>query len=68
MQRVTPTEPATFENQLSQTFKFGQLSPEEKEFSLRAAMAIQKLVKDMRLACAAFNSHGRDGLKDRKLG
>jgi L-arabinose isomerase len=35
---------------------------------LRAAVAIQKVIAEEQLDCAAFNSHGIDGLKSKKLG
>jgi L-arabinose isomerase len=53
---------------LGQVFAFGRLSSREKEFSFRAAMAIQQLVSEKQLDCAAFNSHGPEGLKSEKLG
>jgi L-arabinose isomerase len=63
-----PAQLASLENELSRGFSVGRFSPMEKETSFRAALAIQKLVADERLDCAAFNSHGHEGLQSEKLG
>jgi len=66
--KASKQELAEFEKKLAKTFVFGRFSRREKEFSLRAAIAIQKLVSEKKLDCAAFNSHGFQGLKNEKLG
>jgi len=68
METTTSAEEAALAKRLARTFAFGTFSPAEKKFSLRAAMAIQKVMDEERLDCAAFNSHGPDGLKSRNLG
>lgn len=68
MRAVSKEEVEELGKRLSKTFSVGHLSAQEKQISLRAALAIQKTVKDERLACAAFNSHGREGLRNRNLG
>jgi L-arabinose isomerase len=68
MRNVSRTELRVFGQKLSTIFSIGRLSAQEKEISLRAALAIQKTVTDEKLSCAAFNSHGPDGLNNRNLG
>jgi L-arabinose isomerase len=68
MRNVSRTDLTVFGQKLSTIFSIGRLSAQEKEISLRAALAIQKTVTDERLACAAFNSHGPKGLRNRNLG
>jgi len=68
MAKVSKQELIEFENKLAKTFVFGRFSRREKEFSLRAAIAIQQLVSEKQLDCSAFNSHGAQGLKSEKLG
>ncbi len=65
---VSRQELEKLEKELARTFAFGRFSAREKELSFRAAIAIQKLVSEFRLHCAAFNSHGPQGLKSDKLG
>ncbi len=68
MAKVPKRELAEFEKKLAKTFVFGRFSGREKEISLRTAIAIQELVSEKQLDCAAFNSHGSQGLKSEKLG
>jgi L-arabinose isomerase len=68
MAKVSKQELVEFEKKLAKTFAFGRFSRREKEISLRAAIAIQQLVSEKQLDCAAFNSHGSQGLKSEKLG
>ena len=56
------------ETQLRRVFKFGRFSPIEKQYSLRAALAIGKIAAAAELDCAAFNSHSALGLKNPGLG
>lgn len=68
MERVTQTEESALAKQLAKRFAFGMFSRVEKKVSLRAALAIQKVIAEEQLDCAAFNSHGADGLKSDNLG
>ncbi len=68
MDAVPAAELREFEASLRKQFAWGAFSAVEKEYSLRAALAILRLVGDERLDCAAFNSHGADGLQSPKLG
>jgi L-arabinose isomerase len=68
MRKQSPAQLASLEETLSRTFSFGRFSVMEKETSFRAALAIQKIVADEKLDCAAFNSHGPEGLQSEKLG
>jgi hypothetical protein len=68
MEKVTQTEESGLAKRLAKHFAFGTFSPVEKKVSLRAALAIQKVIAEEQLDCAAFNSHGTDGLKSQKLG
>jgi L-arabinose isomerase len=68
MQGETQAKLAELSRKVTQSFAFGKFTAREKELSLRAALAIQKVIADERLNCAAFNSHGPDGLKSQKLG
>lgn len=68
MKSVTPRQLHLLEAELRRTFRFGRFSAEEKEYSLRAALAIVETVRSEKLDCAAFNSHGPGGLQSRKLG
>ncbi len=68
MAKVPKPNLSMFEKRLAQTFALSSFSAREKEFSFRAAVAIQQLVLEKRLDCAAFNSHGPEGLKSEKLG
>ena len=68
MEKVSKRALGDFEKKLAKTFVFGRFSPREKEISLRAAIAIQQLALEKHLGCAAFNSHGSQGLKSEKLG
>ena len=68
MQKVPKKELTVFGRKLAMIFEIGRFSPREKELSFRAALAIQKTVRDEELACAAFNSHGQEGLRSKNLG
>jgi L-arabinose isomerase len=68
MRKQSPAQLVFLEEKLSRTFSIEQFSAMEKETSLRAALAIQQVVTEERLNCAAFNSHGREGLESEKLG
>ena len=68
IREVPKAELAAFEERLSKIFSVGKFCGKEKEISLRAALALQRVASNEKLACAAFNSHGHDGLKSKKLG
>ena len=68
MQKVPKKELAVLGRKLATLFEIGRFSHQEEELSFRAALAIQKTVRDEKLACAAFNSHGAEGLKSNNLG
>jgi L-arabinose isomerase len=68
MKSVTSRELLRLEAELRKVFAFGRFSPTEKEYSLRAASALQEIVRAEKLDCAAFNSHGISGLKSKGLG
>ncbi|MCI0625634.1 MAG: hypothetical protein L0387_28990 [Acidobacteria bacterium] len=68
MNKATQADESALAKQLSQTFACGTFSLAERKLSLRAALAIQKVIAEEQLDCAAFNSHGPDGLKSQKLG
>jgi L-arabinose isomerase len=68
MKSVTTRELLRLEAELRRVFEFGRFSPTEKEYSLRAASALQEIVRAEKLDCAAFNSHGVSGLKSKRLG
>ena len=68
MEAVPASKLRELEADLRRQFTWGGFSGVEKEFSLRAALAILKHVEELKLDCAAFNSHGADGLQSRKLG
>ncbi|MBI3666687.1 MAG: hypothetical protein HY236_10775 [Acidobacteria bacterium] len=68
MRETTSEELQNLEGELRKQFAWGRFSAQEKNFSLRAAVAIRKLVGEKKLDCAAFNSHGPEGLQSRDLG
>lgn len=68
MRGVPKAELAVLSKAVAAGFRMGRFVALEKELSFRAALAIQKIVKEEKLACAAFNSHGDDGLRNRNLG
>lgn len=68
MGKLAQEQRVSFEEKVSQTFRVEKCSAREKEISFRAGLAIQRIVADEKLDCAAFNSHGPEGLKSKKLG
>lgn len=68
MEASSEREIAQLEREIRRTFTFGRFSQREMQYSLRAALAIRKIVAAERLECAAFNSHSTLGLKNKKLG
>jgi L-arabinose isomerase len=68
MEAIPAAKLREFEANLRKQFTWGAFSSVEKEYSLRAALAILQLVEEEKLDCAAFNSHGPDGLQNPKLG
>ncbi len=68
MAGLSSQELTRLEKKLRKTFVFGRFSGVELDYSLRAALAIQRLVQENELDCAAFNSHDAGGLKSKKLG
>lgn len=59
---------AQFEAELRSQFAWAACSDKEREFSLRCGIAVPQLLERESLDCAAFNSHGADGLGSEKLG
>jgi L-arabinose isomerase len=68
MEETSAHEIAELERELRRVFTFGRFSSIEMQYSLRAAVAIRKMVGTERLDCAAFNSHSSLGLRSKKLG
>ncbi|MEW5979312.1 MAG: hypothetical protein AB1898_26255 [Acidobacteriota bacterium] len=68
MQKTTAAEESALARQLTKQFVIGPFSATEMKLSLRAALAIRRVISEEELDCAAFNSHGEDGLKSRRLG
>lgn len=68
MADLSSEERARLERELRRRFRFGRFSVLELDYSLRVALAIQKVIAAQQLDCAAFNSHDAGGLKSKKLG